>query len=161
MEYNNVYYKLFDYKNKLNTLTLNIKIINHIQTSDIMNELFHLCDENNTECKISNIVMIDELIIVHNSDKYIINTKDINSINYTNTENIVFSQNKNSELIDFKDIIITIDDIIISICVYKLNKPINGIYYGVLFLSKYIYDITNKYPNMINYTKLNNNHTLI
>lgn len=161
MDYDDIYYKLFEYKNKLNKVMLNIKIINSIQSSDVINDIFHLYNENNSDCKISNIVMIDELIIYYNSDKYIINTTDINSINYINTENIVFSQNKKSELINFKDIIITIDDLIISMCIYKLNEPINGISHGVLFLFKHISDITNKYPNMINYTKLNNVHIYI
>lgn len=141
---NKYIYRIFSsYDEKL---LIDVKLSNIFKSCEKLNDLFDLKDIN---CEFINIPMIDNINIINNNNNINIDINNFNIVNYSNNDNIFFSQVKKNDNIEFKDIIINYNDLLISLCIYKLNKPILNITHGVII----IYKSFNNYPNMIYFTK--------
>ncbi len=145
-------YNIFKYKN--NQLIINCKLNNIYNSSNKLNNILNIKNINYDHI---NIPMIDSFEIILYNEKYIINLNDFYNYNYKH-KNIIFLPVKKKYNMEFRDIIISIDNLIFSICIYKLKNKLYDISHGLLIIFKSNNYIICNSPDTISYTKLNNDN---
>ena len=136
-----------------NNIKISGKIPVIIKSCDKLNNLFDLKDIN---CNMINIPMIEEINIDYGNENITLNVKNMECIdNLQTNSNIICLPIKKNKYMLFKDIIINTNEYILSVCVYKLNKKINDITHGILFIFNSIDNNLTNTPNTIFFTKDN------
>lgn len=146
-----IYYRLFNYNNEEDMILINGKIPLIINAPNKLNELLSI-DNNDKNCSIINIPMIEKLYIKYKKEDISIDIKNQIYWNYKKNDNIYILPLRQNEYMSYQDIIINTTNGIISITIYKLLKSINNIKYGIVLLYKSNNDLDTQ-PSTIFYTK--------
>ena len=149
-EMNRLYYKLFDYNDENDTILINGKIPNIIKPTKKLNELLY--DNYDNSCSYINIPMIEKLYIKYKKEEITIDIKNFIYWHSNKTDNIYILPKRSNNIMTYQDIIINSSNGIISINIYKLNKNINDITYGIILLYK-SFSPSSIQPSSIFFTK--------
>jgi len=146
-----IYYRLFNYNNEEDMILINGKIPIIINAPIKLNELLSI-DNNDKNCSIINIPMIEKLYIKYKKEELTIDIKNQIYWNYKKNDNIYILPLRHNDIMSYQDIIINTSNGIISITIYKLLKNINNIKYGIVLLYR-CNNILDNQPSTIYYTK--------
>jgi len=153
-----IYYRVFDYNNEEDSILINGSIPKIINPPLKLNEILSI-DDNDKNNRVVNIPMIDKLYIKYKKNELVIDIKNFIYWNYIKNDNIYILPSRSNDDMIYRDIIINTTSGIISINMYKLNKKINDIKYGIVLLYKSYNNLDNQ-PSTIFFTKKSNKYIL-